>query len=545
MKTCTPYSFGQLFKFYKKRKNNASRALLNHTGIREDSKNLLAASSESGLSFYERSHNNNSVVGIDCKLLGYPKVDSSKIDKLFQELKPEGYFDVSLSHSFIKSLLNSNFVELQINKIIRPVNKPTNIYITSSNYTSTNHYINGVKRINLQCDYSYSAANRSANYGQFDIDNFSWNFMDFYVPSYNFSNETAPDLAILPSGSIVWYYHKSENKWITCCVVNTRSKNGFKIKTEFIEVEIEEGKIKYSDVVYTIRTTTEPALTKIIQKLIQTDQIRIVISSLKNILPSSARYNTTQINPTMLKLLKTKFNCDFLNQLKLSIFDSSEHKNLNNFGQFIKELFDKKGKPLEARYHDKVTLSNVAIEAIKAAEDDAPIFWGIKETLKWETNEDEIKKIQKILGYSFCNNSERFLDLDTKSALNRCASNLKHVLGLGYYGEQIPSVEVNVEVDIDRKVLLERADVETYNVSISTPKYIHDMGKEAVSKFIKTKLNWLKDSAMISGSYTNLCSDSSVKFSNVKVVEGLPKVNKKPMDIYECKEIKIKEAKTQ
>jgi hypothetical protein len=544
MKTCTPYSFGQLFKFTKRKKNNASRALLNHVGIREDSKNLLAASSESGLSFYERSHNNNSVVGIDCKLLGYPKVDNSKIDKLFQELRPEGYFDVSLSQSFIKSLFNSNFVELQVNKTIRPVNKPTNISITPSRYTSTNYYSNGAKRINLLCDYFYRAANRSANYGEFDIGNFSWNFMDFYVPSYNFSNETAPDLAILPSGSIVWYYHKSENKWITCCVVNTRSKNGLKIKTEFTEVEIEEGKIKYSDVVYTIRTTAEPTLTKIIQKLIQSDQIRIVISSLKSILPSSARYNTIQINSTMLKLLKKDFNCDFLNQLKLSIFDSSEHKNLNNFGQFIKELFDKKGKPLEARYHDKLTLSNVAIEAIKAVEDNAPIFWGMKETLKWETNEDEIKKIQKILGYSFCNNSERFLDLDTKNALVRCSGNLKYLLGFSY-SEQIPSVEVNIEVDIDRKVLLERADVETYNVSISTPKYIHDMGKEAVSKFIKTKLNWLKDTAMISGAYSNLCSDSSVKFSNVKVVEGLPKVNKKPMDIYECKEIKIKEAKTQ
>jgi hypothetical protein len=543
MKTCTPYSFGQLFKFTKRKKNNASRALLNHVGIREDSKNLLAASSESGLSFYERSHNNNSVVGIDCKLLGYPKVDNSKIDKLFQELRPEGYFDVSLSQSFIKSLFNSNFVELQVNKTIRPVNKPTNIFITPSRYISTNYYSNGAKRINLLCDYFYRAANRSANYGEFDIGNFSWNFMDFYVPSYNFSNETAPDLAILPSGSIVWYYHKSENKWITCCVVNTRSKNGLKIKTEFTEVEIEEGKIKYSDVVYTIRTTAEPTLTKIIQKLIQSDQIRIVISSLKSILPSSARYNTIQINSTMLKLLKKDFNCDFLNQLKLSIFDSSEHKNLNNFGQFIKELFDKKGKPLEARYHDKLTLSNVAIEAIKAVEDNAPIFWGMKETLKWETNEDEIKKIQKILGYSFCNNSERFLDLDTKNALVRCSGNLKYLLGFSY-SEQIPSVEVNIEVDIDRKVLLERADVETYNVSISTPKYIHDMGKEAVSKFIKTKLNWLKDSAMISGAYSNLCSDSSVKFSNVKVVEGLPKVNKKPMDIYECKEIKIKEVKS-
>ena len=549
MKKCTPYSFGQLFKFSKRRKNNASRALLHGTGIREDSKTLIAASSESGLSFYVKSHNNQNVGGIDCKLLGYPKVDNNKINTLFQELKPEGYYDMSLSQSFIKALLNSNFVSLQVCKTIRPIDKQTNICISPNPYTSTNYYSTtsrSEKKINLLCDYSYRSASRLVD-GDFNIGNYSWNFMDFYVPSYNFANNSAnqiaPDLAILPSDSIIWYFDKSENKWITCCVVNTKSKSGLKIKTEFKKIQVEEGKVKYSDVVYTIRATTEVLLTKTIQKLIQKDEIRIVISSLKSILPSSARYNSTQINPTMLKLLKKNFKCDFLDQLKLSIFDSSEHKNLNNFEEFTKELFSKKGKPLEARYHDKVALNNVAVEAIKAAEDDAPIFWGIKETLKWEQNDDEVQKLKKILGYNFCHNSDHFLSLDFKSALGCCSSNVKYLLKLDN-PQIMPSVDVSIQVDIDRRVLLERSDVETYSVSISTPKYIHDMGEKAVSKFVKDKLNWLKDMGLIRKSYNNLCSDSSVKFSNVKVTEGVLKVSRTPTDLYECKEIKIKEVKS-
>jgi predicted RNA-binding protein len=545
MKTCAPYSFGQLFRFALKRKSSANKTLLNTLGVRESEKNLIAASGESGVSFCRNSSDwQSNVAGIDCKLLGYPKMDNKKFDKLFEGIKPDGYFDTSLSNCIIRALSESNFVSLEINKVIRPVDKPTHIALHSASYISSNCYVrNGLKKINLLNKYTgYPAGNSVV--GKIEIQDYKWNFLDFYIPSSNFSPQTAPDLTILPSGSIIWYWEKSENKWITCSVVHTKSKKGSKIKTDFVRLEVEEEKVKLTNIVYSSKQTTEKNLTIFFQKLIQNDNIRIVINSLKAVNATNSNYNKVQINSVMLKLLDKNFNCEFLEQLKLSIFDSSEYKNINNLHEFMELLFQRKGYPLEAKYYDKNVLNNVALHAITAAEDCAPLFWGIKETSRWESDEKKQEKIQRVLDYGFCHNSEQFLSIDLKNSLIYCSTRLASLIGINTIKSLIPSVEVNTLVDIDKKVILERDDTETYNVSISTPKYIHEMGEKAVSKFIKNKIQSLREENTLRRYLSEVGGDdSSVKFSKVKVTEGNATINKglvnKPYGKITIKEEKI------
>jgi hypothetical protein len=521
MKKCTPYSFGQLFKFEKKKKNSANLALVRSLGLRDDTKSMIAASSESGVSFYKSYKKNEHYIGtIDCKILGYPRVDQNKINKLFNGTKPDGYFDRSLSHSFIEALLRSNFVSLEVIKNIRPINKPTNVVIDSGVYTSTKFFQGNYEKINLANNYTDRQAGRLAT-GAIAIENYTWNFFDFYVPSYNFSEDSAPDLAILPTGSIVWVWETPENKWTTCTVENTKSKNGTKIKSEFKKIELDSEKVKYTDVILSTREMTEKSLTNTIQKMIQKDEIRIVISSLKHISPSSSSYNKVHINQVILKLMKNSFKCDFLEALKLSLFDSSEYKSCNSFKEFMYLLFRKKGQPLVARYQDKHVLNNVVTHAIKAAENCEPLFWGIKETALWITEEEEQKKIQKTLSHNFCHNTDDGISIDLAEALKYSNSQLTNLIG--YYDQSIiqkQSVEVNTIIDIQKRVLLQREDTETYNVCISTPKYIHEMGEKAVRKFVKAKLDSIKEHNKISYMAAGRSSDSTIKLSRVQEIEG-------------------------
>jgi len=522
MKKCTPYSFGQLFKFANKKKNSANLALVRSLELRDDTKSMIAASSESGVSFYKSHKKNELYVGtIDCKILGYPRADQNKINKLFNGTKPEGYFDRALSHSFIEALLRSNFVSLELARSIRPINKPTNIVIDSGSYTSTKFFHGNNEKINLVNTYTDRQAG-NAVIGSISVENYIWNFFDFYVPSCNFYEESAPDLVILPSESIVWVWEPAENKWTTCFVENTKSKNGTKIKSEFKRIELDGEKIKYTDVIISTREMTERALTNVIQKMIQKDEIRIVISSLKHISPSTSTYNKVQVNPIVQKLMKKSFKCDFLEALKLSLFDSSEYKSCNSFEEFMALLFDKKGRPLVARYQEKSALNNVAIHAIEAAKNSEPLFWGIKEAVSWETEEGE-KKILKTLSHNFCHNTNGALSVDLRGALKFCDTQLRYLMG--YYDNDSDTIrqqciEVNTTIDIQKTVLLQREDTETYNVCISTPTYIHEMGEKAVRKFVKAKLDSIKERNKISYMAAGRSSDPTIKLSRVQQIEG-------------------------
>jgi len=523
MKKCTPYSFGQLFKFTNKKKNSASLALVRSLNLRDDTKSMVAASSESGVSFYTSHLKNEYHVGtIDCKILGYPKVDQNKMDKLFSGTKPEGYFDRALSHSFIEALLRSNFVSLELARSIRPIDKPTNVVIDSGSYTSTKFVKANNEKINLVNTYTYHQAG-NAVIGSISVENYTWNFLDFYVPSCNFREESAPDLAILPSESIVWVWEPAENKWTTCSVENTKSKNGTKIKSEFKRIELDGEKVKYTDVVLSVREMTERALTNTIHKMIQKDEIRIVISSLKHISPSTSNYNKVQINQMMLKLIKNSFKCDFLEALKLSLFDSSEYKSCNSFEEFMTLLFDKRGRPLVARYQEKSALNNVATHAIEAAKNSEPLFWGIKEAAYWGTGEESEKKILKTLNHSFCHNTDGVLSVDLRDALKFCDSQLRYLMG--YHDCESHTIrqqciEVNTTIDIKKIVLLQREDTETYNVLISTPTYIHEMGEKAVRKFVQAKLDSIKANNKINYMAAGRSSDPTVRLSKVQEVEG-------------------------
>lgn len=525
MKKCTPYSFGQLFKLVGNKKNTAKLALINSLELREDTKSMIAATSENGVSFYKSHNKNEPYIGtIDCKILGYPKVDQNKMDKLFSGTKPDGYFDRSLSHSFIEALLRSNFVSLETIKNTRPINKPTNVVIEGGSYISTRFINKSTEKINLASAYTGRQVG-SLTTGPIPVEYYTWNFFDFYIPSCNFSDDTAPDLAILPSGSIVWVWEQTENKWTTCVVENTKSKNRSKISSQFKRIELHEEKVKYTDIVLSVNASNERSLTNTIHKMIQKDQIRIVISSLKNISPSNNRYNKVQINQTMLKLIKNSFECDFLESLKLSIFDSSEYRSCNSFNEFMDLLFKTKGRPLVARYQDKSLLNNVAIHAIKAAKNNEPLFWGLKETYSWETEEEEKNKILKTLSYGFCNNTgTAALSIDLHGALAFCDSRLKYLIGYGNptsnHTIQQQCVEVNTIIDIQNKVLLERDDTETYSVLISTPTYIHEMGEKAVRKFVEAKLSSINSKGNIKYIVQGRSSDPTIKLSKIQKVEG-------------------------
>jgi len=100
MKKCTPYSFGQLFKFANKKKNSASLALVRSLNLRDDTKSMVAASSESGVSFYTSHLKNEYHVGtIDCKILGYPKVHQNKMDKLGVKVSKVQFYETPKSQS--------------------------------------------------------------------------------------------------------------------------------------------------------------------------------------------------------------------------------------------------------------------------------------------------------------------------------------------------------------------------------------------------------------------------------------------------------------
>jgi hypothetical protein len=480
----------------------------------------------------------------------------------YDTLKPCGFYHNKAINALCRLIVNLSFVRYTVFSETRQINNKA-FRIKKGQYISAS---TPIEDRNSKIIHSAVEANScrpthySSNYFEFT----HFDLSDIFFSSYLISN-SGIGLFILPSGSVFWF--KKENKWVTCVCEYEMPKAFPRGKVKINFREIDEDGIAKDEIIFCC-VQREQYLHKTIAKMIKNDEIRIAISNIKSINNPGASISSGMlacaINANAMSMLMKNFHSSIFDQLKIRALQNTNIKKLKNFDDLVDAIAKNRRNHLTAIQYSGETMLFARKEAVKACNNNTPLFWELGVKMDYITNaiqkvvneqnsyyynsdlesfgiNQEIKHLIE-LDYTFPNLSssklQRYIrnmqsssiaiDMNNESWLS---SNMYSYLRIDPKHVKNRTTPINVKVSLD----VTKTEICKYSVEMDTsyniPTQVKELGENAVSKFIKyistgkDKKNWdkeikqSKDSHKITSNSLNNEEKTEAKINKIKVLQ--------------------------
>ena len=321
-------------------------------------------------------------VPFDMTACGYPIVPEA-YEKIFSHMTPMGYFNPVIDGKILSYMADIPFIPFEVTKACKTVcgsnySLPKGKFLSvgrrtrssrgggrSSLFDPTNNNIQ-VEFIRLAdgdtSTPTVMTIEDNVNMANFDISN-------IFIDSKHTVNKSLLGLFILPIGSVVWFWNNQ--KWTTCSVKTSKTKDGV---MDFSLVEVAATKSGGSNERAVVFQTSgeEIEVHKTVSKMMESDTIRVAQKSIKSVGVKDSTYGT--VRGQIMKMLCNEFGSEILGPVKTNLLQSSEHKTMKNVIEFADRLVSKTPS-ISVSLHSGSTMMSIWQAAIRAAEDQVPLYW--------------------------------------------------------------------------------------------------------------------------------------------------------------------------